>query len=368
MIMVGTRPEAIKMAPVYQALNADTHLETITVNSRQHDELIDQVFEVFDWQPDYICEIKRTSNNIKELYTLLFYEIDKIVNDIKPDYILVHGDTATTAVTSVVACLNGIELGHVEAGLRSHNKYEPWPEEINRRITDILADTYFAPTEIAKQNLLQEGLNETQIFVTGNTVVDALLQTAKKIDEDNHLNRQLKQKFNYLNDESPLVLVTGHRRENHGQNIRNVFSALGTIASTTKCEVVFPIHPNHSVQGEIKKIRQTFLNFHIIEPLNYLEFVWLMRRAKVIISDSGGIQEEAPTFNKQVLVTRNVTERPEGLESGFLTLVGSNKNKIVKLTKEILNASTSTKFIENPYGDGKAAERIRDKINELLRK
>lgn len=366
LIIVGTRPEAIKMAPVYRALKGETGLFSVEVlSSGQHNELLDQAFDVFDWKPDHVLSLTRTSHDISELYALLFSQLNEAFKTLKPNFVLVHGDTATTAVASMVAFLHRIRVAHVEAGLRSFTKEEPWPEEINRKIADMVADVYFAPTQLAKKNLLLEGVKEKDIVVTGNTVVDALLYMSGKIETNSVLARQLNEEFSFLDSRKKLILMTGHRRENFGKNLSNVFAALRKITLETGCEVIFPVHPNQKLQAEIDRSFLDTPHIHVLPALSYPKFVYLMKRCDLIISDSGGVQEEAPTFRKQVLITRNVTERPEGVASGFLEIVGCDADKIVARAKAIL-ANSATIHATNPYGDGRAAERIRKTLVERL--
>jgi UDP-N-acetylglucosamine 2-epimerase (non-hydrolysing) len=364
--VVGTRPEAIKMAPVYMALKQSDGITVETLNSGQHGNLIQQVFDVFDWEPEHTLFLKRESTDLADLYALLLTRLNQAFKAIKPDIVIVHGDTATTTAASMAAFFNRIKVAHVEAGLRSFNRMEPWPEEINRKIVDTITEIYFAPTQAAKENLLREGVSPDDIYTTGNTVVDALLWMSQRIDTHATLAKQLEKTFHFLDKNKKLVLVTGHRRENSGQNIRNVFSALLRIANEFDCQIAFPAHPNHDTQDEIRTSLAHMPNVHILPPLEYPEFVYLMRRSDVIISDSGGVQEEAPTFNKKVLVTRNVTERPEGIASGFLEIIGCDEDRIVSRVKSLLAASGKPAHTPNPYGDGKAAERIRDVVIKAL--
>lgn len=366
LLVVGTRPEAIKMAPVYLALKQLDSIMVETLNSGQHGDLIQQVFDVFDWEPEHTLFLNRESNDLSDLYALLLTRLNTAFKSIKPDMVIVHGDTATTAAAAMAAFFNRIKVAHVEAGLRSFNRMEPWPEEINRKIVDVVTEIYFAPTQSAKENLLREGVSPDDIYVTGNTVVDALLWMSQKIDAHASLAKQLEKAFNFLDKDKKLILVTGHRRENSGQNIRNVFSALLRIANDVDCQIAFPAHPNHDTQDEVRSRLARMPNVHILPPLEYPEFVYLMRRSDVIISDSGGVQEEAPTFNKKVLVTRNVTERPEGVTSGFLEIIGCDEDRIVSRVKSLLSSSAKPIHTPNPYGDGKAAERIGDAVVKML--
>lgn len=366
LIIVGTRPEAIKMVPVYNALKRDGHFTTTVLNSGQHSDMIDQVFDAFDWRPEHTLKIERETNEVSELYASLVSALHAALQRIKPDIVLVHGDTATTAAASMTAFLSRIKVAHVEAGLRSFNRAEPWPEEINRRVTDVVTDVYFAPTLSAKENLLREGVREQDIHVTGNTVVDALLAMSEKIETDAALARRLDEEFAFLDARRKLVLVTGHRRENFGENIRSVFAALKRIAQATDCQVLFPAHPHPVVQEEIKYSLSGTENIHVLPPLDYPQFIYLMKKCDLIISDSGGVQEEAPTFKKKVFVTRNVTERPEGIGSGFLEVVGCDEEKIVSRAKAVLSGASAMVDAPNPYGDGHAAMRIAEVLKAVL--
>jgi UDP-N-acetylglucosamine 2-epimerase (non-hydrolysing) len=366
LIIVGTRPEAIKMAPVFKVLKQSKLFSIVTLNSGQHDELIDDVFEVFDWEPDYSFKIHRNSEDITELYSILFKKINLMLKKVNPDLVIVHGDTATTAVASIVSFLHQIKIAHIEAGLRSFSRLEPWPEEVNRRITDIVTDIYFAPTESSKKNLLKEGAPADKVYVTGNTVVDALQYMLAKIDNDNKFRVQLEKKYSFLRKDKKMLLITGHRRENYGNNIKHIFSAIRRISEKLDCQIIFPAHPHPTLQKEIKLLLSGIENLYVLPPLNYLEFIYLMRKCDLIISDSGGIQEEAPTFGKKVLVTRNVTERYEGLKYGFLELVGCDEEKIVSRAMEILSKGPKKITHPNPYGDGKASISIRDVLIEIF--
>ena len=366
--MVGTRPEAIKMAPVFFALKKKAGLSITTISSGQHTNLIESVFNELDWQPDIRCNLERSNAEISPLYSGLFTSLQSPIEQSMADYVLVHGDTATTMVASVITHLNRIRLGHVEAGLRSHNKLEPWPEESNRRITDVLADDFFAPTQLARKNLISEGIHEKNIVVTGNTAIDTVCQMRDRLEKDDAFRRSVESHFEYLKKDKPLVVVTGHRRENFGDNISSVFRTLIRLHNQLNCQVVFPLHPNHELHSEINLARQHCKDFFIIEPVTYGQFCYLMFRCSFLISDSGGVQEEAPSFGKQVLVTRNVTERPEGVDAGFLHIVGADETKIIDASNKILKHPNHLKYVDNPYGDGNSSQRIAKKVAELIGK
>lgn len=356
LIVIGTRPEAIKMAPVYKALVQETSFVVETLSSGQHSDLLDQVFDAFNWRPDHTLQIARES--LTELYGQLFVMLGDAFTAIRPDMVLVHGDTATTAIASQVAFLQRIPLAHVEAGLRSGRRQEPWPEEVNRRLTSLVADFHFAPTALAKMNLLREGVAESSVTVTGNTAVDAVLSMSSRLDMDSALSQLLEQEFAFLDKRRPLVLLTGHRRENFGDNHARVFAAMHWLTEHCNCEIVFPVHPNPQLGQAMDLVFRNSPHIHLLHPVSYPTFVYLMKRCAFIVSDSGGIQEEAPTFGKNVLVTRNVTERPEGIEAGFLQLVGCDEAAIITSAKKILGAPAMSSAA-NPYGDGQASERIR---------
>lgn len=358
LMIIGTRPEAIKMAPVYHGLRHHPHLHVETLCSGQHGELIDQVFDTFNWQPDERLTLSRETNEVTELYRLLFAALDEAISRRQPDMILVHGDTATTAIASLVGFLKKIPIGHVEAGLRSDDMQAPWPEEANRRITDCLADVYFAPTAGARANLLKENIKAENIHVTGNTVVDALEFITQRITQDEALKTTLENSFHYLDAARPTIFVTGHRRENFGVKLNQVFKAIRQIVEASDCQVVFPMHPNQKIQKKMDISLLEHPRIHLCAPMDYVHCAYLMQRCDLIISDSGGIQEEAPSFNKKVLVTRGVTERPEGIESGHLELVDCDTQRIVSRATAALSDTQNALPRANPYGDGKAAQRI----------
>lgn len=364
LIIIGTRPEAIKMAPVWFELSKLKYFEVRSLDSGQHQNLMKPTLEVFGWVPDYSLKLELSSSSLSRLLINLQKNIDQIISEWRPDLILTHGDTATTLAASLVAAMHKVPLGHVEAGLRSRNKMEPWPEEINRILTDVLADYHFCPTESAKNNLLREGYDDRSILVTGNTVVDSLNIIVEKL-KDERVRRALRQSFSFLNTDKKIILITGHRRENVGDNFKQLAESLLELSKGLDCRLVVVTHPNGHLKTHLDNILKGNIKISIIDPPNYLEFVFLMINANLIITDSGGIQEEAPTLNKKVIVTRKLTEREEGLHTGHLYLTGCDKNLIFARAKEILNEK-SVNSSTNPYGDGNAAKKIAHFLKENL--
>lgn len=361
----GTRPEAIKMAPVVKELEkrSSQFISKVCVTA-QHRQMLDQVLQLFEINPDHDLDIMKPGQDLFDITCNVLKGIKPVMEMECPDIVLVHGDTTTTMAASLAAYYCRIPVGHVEAGLRSGNKYSPFPEEINRIIAGTLSDLHFAPTENARQNLLREGKAETTIHTTGNTVVDALLTVTMKIENDAHLRPNLEQQFNFLDPQKRLILVTGHRRENFGVGFENICQALASIAESNKdVEILYPVHLNPNVQEPVRRIlgHSKLRNIHLIEPVDYLPFVYLMNRSYLIITDSGGVQEEAPSLGKPVLVMRDTTERPEAVTAGTVKLVGTNIDKIVEETLRLLCDSEAYNYMSkahNPYGDGNAAKRI----------
>ncbi len=361
----GTRPEAVKMAPVVKALQRHPrsfkHLLCVTA---QHREMLDQVLGLFDMRPDYDLDVMNAGQDLFEVTCNVLQKLKPVLEEVRPDMVLVHGDTTTTMAASLASFYCGIKVGHVEAGLRTHNKRAPFPEEINRTVTGVLADLHFAPTPAARENLLREGIHEHNIVVTGNTVIDALLSIVSRIEHNPALKQSLASRFSFLDPDKRLILVTGHRRENFGEGFRNICRALAAIAEQhPDAEILYPVHLNPNVQGPVRQTlgSHALANIHLIEPLDYLPFVYLMNRSYLIITDSGGIQEEAPSLGKPVLVMREVTERPEAVAAGTVRLVGTNFKKIVSTTELLLTDPReyqSMSKAHNPYGDGQAAQRI----------
>jgi UDP-N-acetylglucosamine 2-epimerase len=366
MVVFGTRPEAIKMAPVVEALRAADGIQTIVVATAQHRQMLDQVLELFGIVPDEDLNVMKPGQSLADLTARVLTGMAGVIEKHAPDLVLVHGDTSTTLATSLAAYYHRTPLAHVEAGLRTGNVYSPWPEEANRRLTAPLSTLHFAPTEQSRRNLLDEGIAEDSIHVTGNTVIDALLTVVKKIEADAGLSSALALRFPFLSSDKRLVLVTGHRRENFGEGFEQICHALKEIASRGDVQVVYPVHLNPNVQGPVNRILGGATGVHLIEPLDYLPFVYLMSRAHVIITDSGGIQEEAPSLGKPVLVMRDTTERPEAIEAGTVLLVGTDSQRIVQEANRLLDderAYAAMSRAHNPYGDGLAASRIVEVVN-----
>lgn len=361
----GTRPEAIKMAPVVKEL--EKHPETfrsLVCVTAQHRQMLDQVLELFSIRPDFDLDIMKPRQDLYDVTCNVLTGLKHVLEQERPDMVLVHGDTTTTMAASLAAYYGRIPVGHVEAGLRTYNKFAPFPEEINRKVAGALTDLHFAPTEKARENLLREGVAPEAILVTGNTVVDALLKVACQVREDEELRSRFAHQFSFLNRDRRLILVTGHRRENFGDGFENICHSLAEIVRLRPdTEIVYPVHLNPNVQEPVRRILgKTVLDrVHLIEPVDYLPFVYLMNRAYLIITDSGGVQEEAPSLGKPVLVMRETTERPEAVTAGTVKLVGTDRDKIVGEALCLLDdvrAYTSMSMAHNPYGDGKAAERI----------
>jgi UDP-N-acetylglucosamine 2-epimerase (non-hydrolysing) len=363
----GTRPEAIKMAPVVGALRgrADRFLCRVCTTA-QHREMLDQVLELFSIRPDHDLDIMRQGQGLHEVTSAVLLRIRPVLEAERPDVVLVHGDTTTTMAATMAAYYCRIPVGHVEAGLRTGDRYAPFPEEINRKVTGAVADLHFAPTEIAKRNLLREGVPEDSILVTGNTVIDALLSVRDRLRRDPALTRRLDADFSFLDRGKKLILVTGHRRENFGEGFESICRALAEIAARRDdVEILYPVHLNPNVQEPVRRVLGSGGggNVHLVEPMEYLQFVYLMNRSRFIITDSGGIQEEAPSLGKPVLVMRGATERPEAVQAGTALLVGTDREKIVAEAMRLLDdpaAYRAMSAAHNPYGDGRAGERIAD--------
>ena len=358
MTVFGTRPEAIKMAPLVNELKANDKIEAIVCVTAQHREMLDQVLDTFSITPDYDLNIMKSRQGLAEITSNALIGLDKIIKEVKPDIILVHGDTTTTLAGSLAAFYNGVKVGHVEAGLRTYNKLSPFPEEANRQMTGLIADLHFAPTEDSKQNLLNEGKNPDSIIVTGNTAIDALKTT---------VNGEYSHEVLQWLGEHKMILLTAHRRENLGENMRSMFNALLRIVNEYQdVKVIYPIHLNPAVREVANEIISGHDRIRLIEPLEVVDFHNIMANSHIIMTDSGGIQEEAPSLGKPVLVLRDTTERPEGIEAGTLKLAGVEEEKIYHLTKELL---TDKKVYEgmskasNPYGDGTASQKI---VNAIL--
>ena len=356
----GTRPEAVKMAPIVRQLNQTAGIESRVCVTAQHRQMLDQVLELFQIKPDYDLDLMREDQSLAQISASIFTHLDPVLTDFQPDWVLVVGDTTTVVTTSLLTYFRRIKLGHVEAGLRTHNKWHPFPEEINRRIATVIADLHFAPTEWSKGNLLREGVEENRILVTGNSVIDALNFVAKQ-PEPSEITSLLTRLGTNGPETRKLVLVTAHRRENFGQPLENICFALKELASRGDVEIVDPVHLNPNVQEPFNRILKGTPHITLLPPLDYLPMVHLMKHAKLLLTDSGGLQEEAPSFGVPVLVLRETTERPEGVEAGTLKVVGTETSIIVREANRLLDdpvAYTEMAKAANPYGDGHTAERI----------
>ena len=367
----GTRPEAIKMAPLAIKLAEQEGIDARVCVTAQHREMLDQVLGLFEITPEYDLNIMKPGQDLTDVTTNILQGIKPILADFKPDVVLVHGDTATTFATSLAAYYQQIAVGHVEAGLRTGNIYSPWPEEANRKLTGAITTYHFAPTGTSQQNLLNEAVAPENITVTGNTVIDALLDVSAKLKNDTALNSEMAERFSFLNKDKKLILVTGHRRESFGGGFERICKALAyTAEQHPGCQIVYPVHLNPNVQEPVNRLLKGVPNITLIEPQDYLPFVYLMNQAHIILTDSGGIQEEAPSLGKPVLVMRDTTERPEAVSAGTVKLVGTDVDKITASLNQLLTdekAYEEMSFAHNPYGDGKACERIievlREKVN-----
>ncbi|PHM59704.1 non-hydrolyzing UDP-N-acetylglucosamine 2-epimerase [Xenorhabdus sp. KK7.4] len=364
----GTRPEAIKMAPLVHALAEDSDFEAKVCVTAQHREMLDQVLNLFGIKPDFDLNIMKKGQDLTDITCRILESIKPVLNEFRPDVVLVHGDTTTTMATSLAAFYQRIPVGHVEAGLRTGDLYSPWPEEANRKIAGHLATYHFAPTENSRSNLLQESIADKAIFVTGNTVIDALLWVRDRIMHDDILRGQLAELYPFIDPAKKMILVTGHRRENFGGGFERICEALAQIARMhPDVQVVYPVHLNPNVCEPVKRILHGIDNIILISPQDYLPFVYLMDHAYLILTDSGGIQEEAPSLGKPVLVMRNTTERPEAADAGTVRLVGTKTQTIVDEVTRLLTDDSAYQQMSrahNPYGDGKACQ----KILEILKK
>ncbi len=369
MLVFGTRPEAIKMAPVLHALRARGDLRVGVCVTAQHRQMLDQVLALFDIVPDDDLDLMRPGQDLTGVTCGVLSGMQGILAKRRPRMVLVHGDTTTTFSAALAAFYAGIEVGHVEAGLRTGNMRAPWPEEMNRRMTAPLATLHFAPTPRARANLITEGMPDAGIEVTGNTVIDALLQVRERLRADPALDAEMRARFGFLSPSRRMLLVTGHRRENFGDGFEHICHALRQLAARDDIEIVYPVHLNPNVQAPVQRILGECGRVHLIEPQDYLPFVWLMDRSALIVTDSGGIQEEAPSLGKPVLVMRDVTERPEAVEAGTVRLVGTDTARIVGAATRLLDneaAYRAMSHAHNPYGDGRAAEHIATRVARHL--
>jgi UDP-N-acetylglucosamine 2-epimerase (non-hydrolysing) len=365
LFVFGTRPEAIKMAPVIKAFKDEKIFDTKVCVTAQHRQMLDQVLDIFDIRPDYDLNIMERGQDLFDITANVLFGMKNVFSEYSPDLVLVHGDTSTTCATSIAAFYQKIKVGHVEAGLRTGNIYSPWPEEVNRQISGVIANYHFAPTTTSMENLLKENKNKENIVVTANTVIDALFLVLDKIEKDKKLKNKILKSFSdqyKFNDDKKIILVTGHRRENFGEGFTNICEALKKIADKNHdVDIVYPVHLNPNVQKPVKNILSNSKNIYLIDPLSYENFIYLMSKSYFIITDSGGVQEEAPSLGKPVLVLRNTTERPEAVDAGTVKLVGTNFEAIVNESQKFLDDRKEYKKMSkahNPYGDGSASKRI----------
>lgn len=366
LLVFGTRPEAIKMAPLVKALQKDTtHFETRVCVTAQHRQMLDQVLEVFEITPEYDLNIMAPNQDLYDITSKVLLGLRDVLKDFCPDVVLTHGDTTTSMAASLAAFYQQIPVGHVEAGLRTYNMLSPWPEEMNRQVTDRICTCYFAPTEMSRQNLLHENIEDKKISVTGNTVIDALLMAVDIIAHKPGVKEQLHEEIRtkgYTVGARPYLLVTGHRRENFGDGFLHICRAIKEIASShPDMDIVYPVHLNPNVQKPVYELLSGLDNVYLISPLDYLPFIYAMQHSMLLLTDSGGVQEEAPSLGKPVLVMRNTTERPEAVEAGTVKLVGTDADAIVRNVEELLGDKEIYRQMSethNPYGDGRACERI----------
>lgn len=368
LFVFGTRPEAIKMAPAIKALKNESCFSVEVCVTAQHRQMLDQVLALFDITPEYDLNLMGPGQDLTDITSKALLGMRDILCQATPDLVLVHGDTTTTFVAALAAYYEKIAVAHVEAGLRTGHKYSPWPEEINRRLTATISQWHFAPTTTARDNLLREGIDSHAIYVVGNTVIDALLEVVQRIQSDSALRADLEKRFTFLNPNKRLILVTGHRRENFGAGFENICLALKGIAQRDDIELVYPVHLNPQVQEPVRRILADNPSIHLIEPLDYLPFVYLMQRAYLIMTDSGGIQEEAPALGKPVLVMRDTTERPEAVAAGTARLVGIDADHILSETTVLLDNHALYQTMSqahNPYGDGQTSVKIAQILKQV---
>ena len=370
LIIFGTRPEAIKMAPLVKAFKDEvSSFETKVCITAQHREMLDQVLSFFEITPDYDLDLMKPNQNLYSLTADIITNLKPILEEFKPDYVYVHGDTTTTMAASIASFYSGAKICHVEAGLRTFNKRSPFPEEMNRSVTGSIADYHFSPTETSKKNLLEENIDARNILITGNTVIDALKYSNAKVNSPGFNNEEIESVKAFLETTKRLILVTGHRRENHGQGFVNICNALKQIVQeNSDVQVIYPVHLNPNVQKPVYEILKDVPNLTLIAPLSYPSFIWLMSQSHLIITDSGGVQEEAPSLGKPVLVMRDTTERPEAVEVGTVLLVGTDTIKIVSEANKLLNNNsfyTKMSMLHNPYGDGTACKKIVEYIKNI---
>jgi UDP-N-acetylglucosamine 2-epimerase (non-hydrolysing) len=366
LVVVGTRPEAIKLAPIVRLAKTKKDIEVLVCNTGQHKEMLEQAFKALDLNSDYDLDVMCENNTLSDVTGKVLKQVDKIIHKTKPDWLIVQGDTATAFAGGLAGFYNHVKVAHVEAGLRSGDNHNPFPEEVNRKLIAAFADVHFAPTQTSRTNLLKENIKDSHIAVVGNTVIDALKLVKQKIDTDKKTLKSIKEKLKFLDEDKKLILVTSHRRENHGEGLENICKALKEISEKRKdVQIIFPVHLNPNVKKTVHGILGESKNIVLTEPLNYLSTVYLMDKSYLILTDSGGIQEEASAFSTPVLVLRKTTERMEGIKAGIAKLVGTDKNKIVKETLLLLKNEEEylkMKRDVSPYGDGLSSQRILDEL------
>ena len=369
LIVFGTRPEAIKMAPLVLAFKKDRSFNTKICVTAQHREMLDQVLDFFNINPDYDLNVMKPNQNLYSLTATIIEGMKPVLEEVNPDFVYVHGDTTTSMAVGIAAFYSGAKVCHVEAGLRTFDRKYPFPEEFNRQLTGKIADYHFAPTILSQKNLLQENIKNNNIIVTGNTVIDALLFGIEKVNSTNFKDNEIEDLKEILDFNKKIILVTGHRRENHGEGLLNICSALKQIAENNKeTQIIYPVHLNPNVEKPVYELLSEIDNIILVKPLAYAAFIWLMEKSYLIITDSGGIQEEAPSLGKPVLVTRDTTERPEAVEEGTVLLVGTDTKKIINETQKLISDAAYYKtlsMLHNPYGDGNATSRIVNFIKEI---
>ncbi|CAL2090639.1 UDP-N-acetylglucosamine 2-epimerase [Tenacibaculum sp. 190524A05c] len=370
LIIFGTRPEAIKMAPLVKEFLKDTQkFETKVCITAQHREMLDQVLDFFEIIPDFDMDLMKPNQNLYSLTADIITGLKPILEEFKPDYVYVHGDTTTTMASSIAAFYSGAKVCHVEAGLRTFNKRSPFPEEVNRSVAGSICDFHFAPTKVSEKNLLNENIDKKSILITGNTVIDALHFSSDKVNSSDYSDNETEKLKKIIDFNKKIILVTGHRRENHGDGFINICSALKDLANKNDdVQIIYPVHLNPNVQKPVYELLNNIDNIKLIDPLSYPAFVWLMNQSYLIITDSGGVQEEAPSLGKPVLVMRDTTERPEAVDAGTVILVGTQKDKIITEAQKLIDDSTIYNVmseLHNPYGDGNACEKIVQFIKEV---
>ena len=370
LVVIGTRPEAIKMAPLIKALKLDKRFHSKLCITAQHREMLDQVLDIFDIKPDFDLNLMKKDQKLCDITALIVKDVGNVLSQFKPDIVLVHGDTTTTFAAALSAYYKKIPVGHIEAGLRTRNVYLPWPEEANRQLTSVITKYHFCPTNISKENLINEQVSDESIYVTGNTVIDALFLALQHIKKDKNLTNRFEKKFKFIDPSKKMILVTGHRRESFGDDFINICNAIKDISlKNNDIQIVYPVHLNPNVQKPVSKILSQLNNVFLLDPQEYLPFIFLMSKSHILLTDSGGIQEEGPSLGKPVLVMRDSTERPEAIHAGTAKLVGTQPHKIIYEVEKLLNSKKEYEKMSkshNPYGDGKACERICNILGETI--